>query len=278
MSKELECRARELLAGGSVAAVIGYAEGAVPDAAAPVVITAPDEAERLVLSPFCYNNLAVYLTRPEIKKLGRVGVVAKDADIRAIFVLMQENQIAREDVHIIGVSISRLGDPSAECRVLPYKTHEELLGHLVKNVPPAELSAIEDVAQLEDADRTERWAYWQNEFSRCIRCYACRQVCPLCYCTSCIAEKNRPQWIETSAHERGNFAWNITRAFHLAGRCVGCGECERACPAGIPLMKLNRKMAKEVRDNFHGYVAGYAFEGEALFAGHRPDDPDDFFE
>jgi ferredoxin len=87
------------------------------------------------------------------------------------------------------------------------------------------------------------WAFWRAELDRCVKCYACRQVCPLCYCERCVADKNRPVRIETSPSPRGNLAWHITRAFHLAGRCIGCGECTRACPAGIPLGLLNRALA-----------------------------------
>ncbi len=95
--------------------------------------------------------------------------------------------------------------------------------------------------------RAERMAFWKAEFDRCMKCYACRQVCPLCYCERCVADKNRPTVIDTSATLKGNFAWHITRAFHLAGRCVGCDECTRACPAGIDLRLLNLSLARRPR-------------------------------
>ena len=88
------------------------------------------------------------------------------------------------------------------------------------------------------------------------------QVCPMCFCERCVADKTQPQWIETSPHARGNLAWHITRALHLAGRCVDCGECERACPAGIPLGLLNRKIAAVVADRF-----GYTRERRPVRAG-----------
>ena len=96
----------------------------------------------------------------------------------------------------------------------------------------------------------ERWAFWKSEFARCVKCYACRQVCPLCYCERCIADKNRPVTIDTSATLKGNFAWHVTRAFHLAARCVGCDECTRACPAGIDLGLLNLSLAEAAEENF----------------------------
>ena len=97
---------------------------------------------------------------------------------------------------------------------------------------------------------SERLAYWRQELARCVKCYACRQVCPMCYCPRCIVDKNRPQAISTSATLKGNFAWHITRAFHLAARCVGCEECTRVCPAGIDLRLLNLSLAQAAEENF----------------------------
>ena len=71
--------------------------------------------------------------------------------------------------------------------------------------------------------RGERMAFWVLEFDRCVKCYACRQVCSMCYCERCIVDKNQPISIDPAPGTKGNFAWHIARAFHLAGRCIGCG-------------------------------------------------------
>jgi len=276
MIETLQQRARKLLADGAAAAVIGCTSGAMTGTVRPIVIDKPDDAHRLVLDRSCKINLAAYLTRPEIRKLGRVAIVADGHAIKAAFVLMQEQQVAPDDVVIIGVSVP--DDPAEDPRLLPELTHEEMLEHLRREMRPRDEAEIARGDELDRMAPAERWQYWQDQFSRCIRCYACRQVCPMCYCARCIVEKNQPQWIETSPHERGNMSWNITRAFHLAGRCVLCGECERACPADIPLMKLNRMLAQEVYASFGKYLAGYAIDGKPIFAGYHPDDPNDFFE
>ena len=90
------------------------------------------------------------------------------------------------------------------------------------------------LAELNKLSPEEKFAYWQKELSKCIKCYACRQACPMCYCTRCTVEVNQPQWIPVQANTHGNMEWHILRAMHLAGRCISCGECGRACPVGIP--------------------------------------------
>jgi len=113
----------------------------------------------------------------------------------------------------------------------------------------------EQLARLEAMTPAERWDYWKEQFTRCIRCLACRQVCPFCYCEQCLCDRNRPQSVDTSPRPAGNMGWHIVRAMHLAGRCAGCAECERVCPMDIPLNLLNRKMALELKELYH-YEAG----------------------
>ena len=118
-------------------------------------------------------------------------------------------------------------------------------------------------------------AYWKNELSRCTKCYACRQVCPMCYCRQCIVDKNRPVSISTSATLKGNFAWQITRAFHLAGRCVGCDECTRVCPAGIDLRLLNLSLAKTAEEAFN-FRAGMNPDAEPIIGAYSQQDHEEF--
>jgi ferredoxin len=118
-----------------------------------------------------------------------------------------------------------------------------------------------DVGQVEAMSPRERLAFWAQAFDRCIRCYACRQACPACYCadpegpSECVAEQLDPAWMSIAIDLPQKQFFHVMRAYHLAGRCSGCNACEEACPMDLPLSLLNRKVAKEVETLF-GYRAG----------------------
>jgi ferredoxin len=276
--KELIDKAKELLESGKAAVVFGYARGTGEQVATPIFITRPEDAEHLIFDPFCYNNLAVFLTREDHKRLGRPAVVAKDADMRAAIVLVQEGQVEPDGALLLSVSCDEMGEAGAECRFNGVMTIAEAARWLSekypdRRVPSARMKQVEKIEAMSDA---ERWAFWREELGRCIRCYACRQACPMCYCRQCIADKNQPQWVMTGIHPAGAFAWNVVRAFHLAGRCIDCGECERACPMGIPLMALNRELAKIVKESFD-YAPGFEPDVKPVMANFKHEDKEDFF-
>jgi formate dehydrogenase subunit beta len=270
-------KAKELLSAGKVGVVIGYGSGSRPGTTMPVFIRRAEDVDRLVWGPHCHHNLAVYLTRKEVRILGRPAVVAMGCTARAVVVQIQEGQLKREDVEIIGMACEGMGDPlfrkCGTCDVRTPKEYDVLVGN--------EIGAAEDGApdpvreKLEAADPAERWRFWGDVFERCIRCYACRAACPLCYCERCIVEKNQPQWVSSAPEAKGNLNWNMTRAMHLAGRCVECEACERACPVDIPLMLLNREVSRIVEDSF-GYRAGYDKDAKPAMVDYDSGDKAEF--
>ncbi|MFQ5901687.1 MAG: 4Fe-4S dicluster domain-containing protein, partial [Thermodesulfobacteriota bacterium] len=100
----------------------------------------------------------------------------------------------------------------------------------------------------------------EKEMSRCIRCYACRNVCPTCYCMhQCIAQTRKPNWMSQNTGTVEKKFFQIIRAIHNAGRCTDCGECQRVCPMGIPINLINKKLGKEVLELF-SYTTGIDVE------------------
>lgn len=272
--------ARRLLEEGAVQVVIGYGQSHADLAAHPIFVLKAEDTDELVWNNRCYANLAAQLKRREVKALGKPAVVVKACDARALTVLLQESQIVRENIHIIGMACDGMGDPLLyKCRTCPSHTPDiadEVLGqaHMPDSTekPYAALDAFYAAHPTPEA----RLAFWSAEFDRCIKCYACRQVCPMCYCECCIVDKNRPQSLDTSATLKGNFAWQIVRAFHQAGRCVSCGECERSCPAGIELGLLNASAARAAEEAFEGYRAGMDSETPPVIGSYSKADKEEF--
>jgi ferredoxin len=266
--------------------IIGYANG-INGTTKPFIARNEDDAEKLVFNNHSVNNLAVYLTHKSLMKQGKPGITAKGCDVRAIIALIQENQLKREDVYIIGINCSGVVENTDEpfsrnntqikCKYCQLRTpHEyDVLAEELQDFEMPEDSQLVLMQRLDEMTSEERWNFWQSEFDKCIKCYACRQACPLCYCEQCIVEKSNPQWIETGATERGNFAWNIIRAFHLAGRCIGCHECERACPVDIPISLLTRKMGMLAGKEFN-YRHGMNASEPTLIGTFDTKDKEDF--
>ncbi len=140
---------------------------------------------------------------------------------------------------------------------------------------PLKPDDFEDLKELEEMTPEERWAFWKQQISRCIRCYACRESCPLCYCEECVFERAKPyHWIEKSVNQRENMFYHMVRGMHLAGRCVDCGECERTCPMGIPIRKINRFLLKRSKERF-GIFPGINVEDKSMFGTYDVGDPEE---
>lgn len=129
-----------------------------------------------------------------------------------------------------------------QCRHPNPVIYDELIGE------PVPVRGLADqpfpfVDKLQTCSLEERRAFWETEFDRCIRCYACRNACPLCVCQDgCIAETRTPKWLTQKERLSEKFFFHMIHAFHLAGRCTGCGECERVCPMEIPVALVKEKL------------------------------------
>ena len=302
--------AGRLLQSGAVEMVIGFRAGTVPMMNEPHFAKTPAEAQRLVWDSHCGINLANYLTDRKEK----IGVVAKGCDSRNIVTHIIENKIKREQLVIIGVPCKGMVDkrkiamkcPGEITEAIETETgltakgngfsqdfekkdvlqhncslcihrnpviHDEVVG-----APVAEQQGVDryaDVRSLEAMTPEQRWKYFDDLLAPCIRCYACRNACPLCYCPTCFVDEARPQWVGKSQDPSDVRTFHFLRAYHCAGRCTDCGACERACPVGINMRTFTKKLEKDCLDLF-GWEAGLNPEVRPPLDVYRPQDPNDF--
>jgi len=287
--RELIGLCQKLLRDGDVKVVIGYEEG--PRGVRPAVITDPAGCERLVFDHRAVHNLVAYLSprRGHLRDLGRAAVVVKGCDVAAFATLLRESQLEREGAVLVGVRCGgvyrsaagsgpldekNVADRCGDCGLREPGTVDHLVGELPA-APPVSGRRAARIAEIENMSPAERFAYWREVLADCVRCNACRSACPLCVCERCLADKTDPRWVESSPHPRGNLSWHMARALHLAGRCVDCGDCERACPFGIPLTLINGKVGLVMRERF-GFAPGEDPEVPAPIGTFDTDDSQEF--
>ncbi len=129
------------------------------------------------------------------------------------------------------------------------------------------------VAKLEMMEPDERFEFWRGELSRCIRCNACRNVCPACSCLKCVFDNDASGVAsKANADDFEENLFHIIRAFHVAGRCTDCGECSRVCPQHIPLHLLNRKFIKDINEFYGDYQAGADTTSRGPLTDYTTDD------
>lgn len=303
--------ALRLLKEGSVEMVIGFRKGTLPMMNEPCFVRRPEDVHQLVWDSHCGINLANYLTDRKEK----IAVVAKGCDSRNIVNHVIENKVKREKLHIIGVPCQGMVDKRAvtarfgsgilnvteegdtitvqladggvqtvkkadvlqrNCAVCIHRNpviFDELVGELVTEQTGVELYA--DVKQVEAMSPAEKWQHFEDLISPCIRCYACRNACPLCYCPTCFVDESRPQWVGKSQDPVDIRTFHFLRAYHCAGRCTDCGACERACPMNIQVRQFTSKLNRDALEMF-GWEAGLTLDERPPLDTYKPNDPNDF--
>ena len=305
-------RACELLSDGTADRVLGWKAGEFAYDVTPAVFKSCEELEEaFVWNDFCGANFSKYLIKETDKSSAKVLVFLKACDTYSFNQLLTEHRFDREKVYAIGVPCNGMLDPKllkdkaegilsvtdkgetveietlydgtvtvarkelladrcVNCKSKKHVAYDELLG---EDGDTLDSARFDEVARLEALTPDERFEFWQNELSRCIRCNACRDVCPACTCEKCVFDNpNSALENKAPANEFEEKMFHIIRAFHVAGRCTDCGECSRVCPQSIPLHLLNRKFIKDIDDFYGEYQAGAEVGSRAPIVNYTTED------
>ena len=310
--QELIQKAKSLLSDGTVSRVLGWKKGENDWDVEPAFFETAEALENFVYNGFCGANLSKYLIRSSALE-GKTLVLLKPCDSYSFNQLCREHRVSRDKAYIVGVgckgklkieNISAEGILSVEgadypdcaetltvhtlygdkqvaykdamlerchvCKGKEHKVYDELMG---ESVDTCDADRFAEVAKIEAMNPEEKFAFFQAELSKCIRCNACRNVCPACSCRKCVFDSTKfdsAQKANTTDFEEKMF--HIIRAFHVAGRCTDCGECSRVCPQGIPLHLFNRKFIKDINSLYGEYQAGADLDSPAPLTSFRTDD------
>ncbi len=253
--------------------------------------------------------------KPEDKKKKVVGVVARGCTSRSLVIQLQERQYGRDDLVVLGVPCNgyidgkKMGIALAGEEILDGSLTGE--GVAVKTSAGEKKIALNDVLAdncltcrfnnpvisdlmagdnapakafdreyekvdaFEQLSTEERWAYFTKEMGKCIRCYACRNACPSCYCKVCFVEQSMPQFVGLSADHTDTQLFQLLRTFHMVGRCVDCGSCISVCPMGVDLRNFLKKLDKDALELFENR-AGAKMEDVPPLSTYKENDKEDF--
>ena len=306
-------KAVSMLTAGEVSAVLGHKAGEFSYDVTPAVFTdAEDLKKNFVWNDFCGANFSKYLISKTKTIEGKILVFLKPCDTYSFNQLLTEHRFNREKVYAVGVPCEGMVDISkvkalagegivsvnstvdgvvaetlydgtkilnfsdvlqercVNCKSKKHVAYDELLGDEGEVM---DSNRFDEVEKLEAMTPDERFAFWQGELSRCIRCNACRDVCPACTCEKCVFDNPKSGVANKApANSFEEKMFHIIRAFHVAGRCTDCGECSRVCPQNIPLHLLNRKFIKDINTFYGEYQAGEVEGSRAPLVNYTLDD------
>ncbi|MBR5734871.1 MAG: hydrogenase iron-sulfur subunit [Desulfovibrionaceae bacterium] len=199
-----------------------------------------------------------------IAKIGagkRIDSVEGNGDTLRVVADGQEYSLSMKDV---------AQDKCRACTVPNAPVYDHFAGDPVKVSEDAKPEAAAILAYLDGLTLEQRMSFWRGAIERCIRCHACRNACPMCVCREyCVADSREPHWVTQEDTPVNKLFFQLIHALHLAGRCTGCGECNRACPMGIPVGALKLHAARIVRALFDGYQPGTKLEAVPPFLGYE---------
>lgn len=239
MKNKIAEHVKELLAKGTIQGFLALREEG-DGQIAPYLFTSPAELDRLNLGDCKAAGDARY---PLIKVLSRLaaarphdtfGVLVRGCDERALNRLQNDDRVhPLNNRKVVAVGFSCPPELARACECAKPWPDALVAGEKTPGAAQPDQDGEGDVlAELND---------WFESADRCIKCFGCRDVCPVCSCYECTIEN------EAYVPQRelpASRTFLMTRAMHMVDRCVYCGLCQEACPAGIPLKSLYRLVTK----------------------------------
>ena len=261
---------KELLEKGEVDTIIAYTSGGNEGMRIPFMFSDPEEAEKVEWDNRCQPNLSFYL----LGRKGKVGILAKPCDTRAIANYLVENQLSRENVYIIGADCEGMRDAEGamspgcgDCSV----RRPPLYDVWVEN-PDVIDEKSGNTAEAGGGDDLEKnLERFQKELEKCILCFSCRQACYGCYCGTCFMDRGVPNWQPVEPDLGAKMVYHLGRAMHLSGRCIECGACERACASGVNIRYLIKEVTNFI-DKTYDYKTGFDPDGHPVMTEYQFDD------
>ena len=107
--------------------------------------------------------------------------------------------------------------------------------------------------QLQDFKETEEdiilniFSSYHSEFEKCIKCFGCKNACPICYCQECTLELSTPEWVSKGKIPPSPL-FHLERLIHMVESCTNCGQCEDVCPMDIPLAKIWHQINQKINE------------------------------
>jgi formate dehydrogenase (coenzyme F420) beta subunit len=102
----------------------------------------------------------------------------------------------------------------------------------------------------------ERLKKIMDETSRCIKCYACIENCPICYCVECSTKK---AYLVEPGQVPPPFMFHLIRFAHISDSCINCGQCEELCAMDIPNALFMHALQTDLEEMF-GHTPGVDME------------------
>ena len=202
---------------------------------------------------------SIQAANPDMK----LAVVARGCDDRALVELAKRNQVNLGNVKIIGLACTTAEAKECAC-ANPYPRNIDV-GEKV-----AGIETTDELTKLNGQDYDERLQFWKDIFSKCIKCYGCRNACPLCICEECVLEDDA--WVKAGEIPPPFPIFHLIRAYHLSDKCVECGECQKSCPMDIPLTSLYTMIRNEFKELFD-YMPGADIDRKSPLATSLEEEP-----